>query len=145
VADEVAADVALALSVLLYALTWQFDWYLSAYPNGFWIFNPFAGNCCSCSAPGARSAARADVADPVVAGSRCGSACLSAFAFFVTLTWHLPQLSFLMPKRLEQWMYPITKTDLDVLRFAHFLALRRSRCASCRKDWSGLKSPGCDH
>src|SRR4029079_17791733 len=44
-------------------------------------------------------------------------------AFFVTLTWHLPQLNFLMPKRLEQWMYPISKTDLDVLRFAHFLAL----------------------
>ena len=28
-----------------------------------------------------------------------------------------------MPQRLEQWMYPINKTDLDVLRFAHFLAL----------------------
>ena len=28
-----------------------------------------------------------------------------------------------MPKWLEQWMYPINKTDLDVLRFAHFLAL----------------------
>ena len=28
-----------------------------------------------------------------------------------------------MPRRIEQWMYPIAKTDLDVLRFAHFLAL----------------------
>ncbi len=28
-----------------------------------------------------------------------------------------------MPSWLEQWMYPINKTDLDVLRFAHFLAL----------------------
>ena len=36
------ADVTLALSVLLYALTWQFDWYLSAYPNGVWAFNPLA-------------------------------------------------------------------------------------------------------
>src|SRR5215471_18220081 len=36
------ADVSLGLSVLLYALTWQFDWYLTAYPGGFWIFNPFA-------------------------------------------------------------------------------------------------------
>ena len=35
-------DVTLGLSVLLYALTWQFDWYLTAYPGGFWIFNPFA-------------------------------------------------------------------------------------------------------
>src|SRR5882672_10954983 len=36
------ADVTLALSVLLYAVTWQYDLYLSAYPNGFWAFNPFA-------------------------------------------------------------------------------------------------------
>ena len=36
------ADVTLALSVLLYAATWEFDLYLSAYPNGFWAFNPFA-------------------------------------------------------------------------------------------------------
>ena len=35
-------DVSLGLSVLVYALTWQFDWYLTAYPSGFWIFNPFA-------------------------------------------------------------------------------------------------------
>ena len=36
------ADFALTLSVLLYALTWHYDWYLSAYPNGYWVFNPFA-------------------------------------------------------------------------------------------------------
>ncbi len=28
-----------------------------------------------------------------------------------------------MPNLLSRWMYPISKTDLDVLRFAHFLAL----------------------
>src|SRR6266508_2172398 len=36
------ADVTLVLSAALYALTWHYDWYLSAYPNGFWAFNPFA-------------------------------------------------------------------------------------------------------
>src|SRR3977135_2791737 len=36
------ADVTLALSALIYALTWHFDWYLTAYPNGFWFFNPLA-------------------------------------------------------------------------------------------------------
>ena len=64
-----------------------------------------------------------------------------AFAFFVTLTWHFPQLSYLMPKRLEQWMYPITKTDLDVLRFAHFLALAAITVRFLPRDWPGLKSP----
>src|SRR6202521_3174093 len=36
------ADVTPALSVAVYALTWEYDLYLSAYPNGFWAFNPFA-------------------------------------------------------------------------------------------------------
>ena len=66
---------------------------------------------------------------------------ICCFAFFVTLTWHIPQLSFLMPKRLEQWMYPITKTDLDVLRFAHFLALAALTVRFLPRDWPGLKSP----
>src|SRR3977135_3624355 len=34
--------LALGASVLLYALTWQFDWNLAAYPNGSWVFNPLA-------------------------------------------------------------------------------------------------------
>src|SRR6266404_496404 len=35
------ADVTLALSAGLYALTWHYDLYLTAYPNGVWFFNPF--------------------------------------------------------------------------------------------------------
>ena len=46
-----------------------------------------------------------------------------------------------MPQRLEQWMYPINKTDLDVLRFAHFLALAAITVRFLPKDWPGLKSP----
>ncbi len=46
-----------------------------------------------------------------------------------------------MPRRLEQWMYPISKTDLDVLRFAHFLALAAVTVRFLPKDWPGLKSP----
>ncbi len=46
-----------------------------------------------------------------------------------------------MPRRLEQWMYPIDKTDLDVLRFAHFLALAAMTVRFLPKDWPGLKSP----
>src|SRR6201987_3103542 len=35
-------DVTLALSVMLYAVTWEYDLYFTAYPNGFWAFNPLA-------------------------------------------------------------------------------------------------------
>src|SRR5260370_37017381 len=36
------ADLTLALLVALYALTLHYDWYLSAYPDGYWAFNPLA-------------------------------------------------------------------------------------------------------
>ena len=62
-------------------------------------------------------------------------------AFYVTLTWYVPQLAHFMPKRLEQWMYPIDKTDLDVLRFTHFLALAALTVRFLPRDWPGLKSP----
>jgi hypothetical protein len=62
-------------------------------------------------------------------------------AFFVTLTWYVPQLGHVLPRRLEQWMYPIDKTDLDVLRFAHFLALAAITVRFLPNDWPGLKSP----
>jgi hypothetical protein len=62
-------------------------------------------------------------------------------AFCVTLTWYLPQLNHLMPRQVEQWMYPIDKTDLDVLRFAHFLALAAITVRFLPKDWPGLTSP----
>jgi hypothetical protein len=38
-------------------------------------------------------------------------------------------------------MYPINKPDLDVLRFAHFLALAAITVRFLPKDWPGLKSP----
>jgi hypothetical protein len=46
-----------------------------------------------------------------------------------------------MPRRVAQWMYPINKTDLDVLRFAHFLALAAITVRFLPKTWPGLKSP----
>jgi hypothetical protein len=133
--------VILWLSAILYALTWHFDWYLSAYPNGTWFFNPLAWQLLFvfgawCALGGAERMSR-------ILSSRITIWICFAYlaaAFFVTLTWHIPQLSFLLPKRLEQWMYPISKTDLDVLRFAHFLALAAITVRFLPRDWSGLKS-----
>ncbi|MEA2838120.1 MAG: hypothetical protein QOD89_2670 [Bradyrhizobium sp.] len=135
-------DVTLGLSVLLYALTWQFDWYLTAYPNGIWAFNPFAWQLLFvfgawCALGGAKRMSRI-LSSPVTMWI-----CLAYLlaAFWVTLTWHIPQIHHLMPRLVEQWMYPITKTDLDVLRFAHFLALAAITVRFLPKDWPGLKSP----
>src|ERR1700742_2965826 len=104
-----SADLTLALSVLLYAATWEFDLYLSAYPNGFWAFNPFAWQLLFvfgawCAQGGAQRMSRI-LASPITLWI---SIAYLLFAFFVTLTWYVPQFSHLMPKRLEQWMYPIS-------------------------------------
>ena len=136
------ADVALGLSVVLYALTWEFDWYLPAYPNGTWFFNPFAWQLLFvfgawCALGGAKRMARL-LASPVTLWL-----CVAylVFAFCVTMTWHVPRLNVFMPGWLESWMYPINKTDLDVLRFAHFLALAAITVRVLPKHWPGLKSP----
>ena len=136
------ADAMMALSVVLYALTWYFDWYLSAYPNGYWAFNPFAWQMLFvfgawCAVGGAWRMQR-------ILSSRITlwiCICYLLFAFCVTLTWYFPQLSFLMPRRLEQWMYPIDKTGLDVLRFAHFLALAAITMRFVPKGSPVLESP----
>jgi hypothetical protein len=135
------ADVTLGLSVALYAITWQYDLYLTAYPNGFWAFNPFAWQLLFvfgawCALGGASRMSR-------IISSRITLWICFAYlfaAFCVTLTWYFPQLGHLMPRRVEQWMYPINKTDLDVLRFAHFLALAAITVRFLPKDWPGLKS-----
>ncbi len=136
------ADVTLALSVLLYAVTWQYDLYLSAYPNGVWMFNPLAWQLLFvfgawCALGGARRMSM------ILSSNVTLWVCIAYLlaAFFVTLTWYVPQLGYLVPRRIEQWMYPIDKTDLDVLRFAHFLALAAITVRFLRSDWPGLRSP----
>ena len=136
------ADLALALSALLYAVTWQYDLYLSAYPNGVWAFNPFAWQLLFvfgawCALDGARRMQKI-LSSPITIAVCVG---YLLFSFFVTMTWYAPQLGHLMPRWLEQWMYPIDKTDLDVLRFAHFLALAALTVYYLPRDWPYLKSP----
>ncbi len=135
------ADVTLALSALIYALTWHFDWYLTAYPNGVWFFNPLAWQLLFvfgawCAMGGAQRMSRL-LSSPVTMWI-CFVYLFAAFC--VALTWSVPQLGRL-PRIVEQWMYPIDKTDLDVLRFAHFLALAAVTVRFLPRDWPGLKSP----
>jgi hypothetical protein len=135
------ANLTLAASIALYALTWQYDLHLAAYPKGFWSFNPFAWQLLFvfgawCALGGTRRMSRL-LASPVTLWIAIG---YLLAAFCVTLTWYFPPLDFLIPHRLEQWMYPIDKTDLDVLRFAHFLALAVVALRFVPAGWHGLES-----
>ncbi|ETR77262.1 membrane protein [Afipia sp. P52-10] len=136
------ADLALGLSVLLYAITWEFELALPSYPSGSWFFNPYAWQLLFvfgawCALGGAARMARI-LASPITIWL---AAVYLVFAFAVTLTWHFPKIDFLMPNVLARWMYPISKTDLDVLRFAHFLALATLTIHFIPSGWPGLKSP----
>jgi hypothetical protein len=135
-------NFALAGSAVLYALTWKFDFNLPAYPNGVWFFNPFAWQLLFvfgawCALGGAQRLAG-------VLRSRVVLAVAVAyllFAFAITLTWRFEPLERLVPTWLSDLLYPIDKTNLDVLRFAHFLALAAVTVRFVPRDWPGLKSP----
>ena len=134
--------LALAASALLYVLTWNFDWNLPAYPNGVWFFNPFAWQLLFvfgawCALGGAKRLA------PVLQSRTILAIAIAylAFAFVIALTWYIEPLGRLVPNWLSEWMYPIDKTNLDVLRFAHFLALAAVTVHFVPRDWPVLKWP----
>ena len=134
-------NLALAGSAVVYAFAWRLNWNLPAYPNGVWFFNPFAWQLLFvfgawCAIGGAQRLS-------AVLRSRLVLAVAIAyllFAFAITLTWHFESLDRFVPVWLKDWMYPIDKTNLDVLRFAHFLALASVTVYFVPRQWPGLKS-----
>jgi len=134
--------IAVAGSAILYVLTWNFDWNLPAYPNGVWFFNPFAWQLLFvfgawCALGGAQRLTGL-LRSPV---TLCAAIGYLIFAFAITMTWYFEPLGRFVPGWLSEWMYPIDKTNLDVLRFAHFLALAAITVRFVPRDWPLLKSP----
>jgi hypothetical protein len=135
------ATLALALSVLLYALAWEFAWNLPAYPSGYWYFNPLAWQLLFvfgawCALGGAERLnwlLRSRITLTIAIG-------YLVFAFLITLTWHFPRLAPLVPKWVAENLYPIDKTNLDVLRFAHFLAVAAITVFFVPRNWPLLRS-----
>jgi hypothetical protein len=135
------ATVALLLSVALYSLTWEYGWNIPSHPTGHWFFNPFAWQLLFvfgawCALGGAERLAPV-LRSPVTLWLAIGYLLI---CFGVTMTWYFPRLSFLVPRWLGEWMYPIDKTNLDVLRFAHFLALAALTVRFIPRDWPLLQS-----
>ena len=135
------STAALAASALLYVLTWHFNWNMPSYPSGYWYFNPFAWQLLFvfgawCALGGAERLTQVLHSRLLLAIA----ALYLLFAFFITLTWHVPGMGQLVPHWLEELIYPIDKVNLDVLRFAHFLALAIVTVHFVPIDWPGLKS-----
>ncbi len=135
-------DVALGASVALYAVTWQFELALVAYPRGEWFFNPLAWQLIFVFGAWCALGGAARLAE--VVRSRAALALATAylvFSFAISLTWYSPTLDARVPQWLTDFIYPVDKTNLDVLRFAHFLALATLTARFVRRDWRGLELP----
>ncbi len=135
-------SLALVTSAIFYALTWWFDWSIAAYPNGTWVFNPFAWQLLFvfgawCALGGAQRLARW-INSPAVVGLAFA---YLMFAFCIAMTWYFPRLGAFVPKFVGDAIYPIDKTNLDVLRIVHFLSLAVITVWFVPRDWHVLKSP----
>ena len=135
-------NLTLSGSVVLYVLARYFDWNLPSYPNGAtWYFNPFAWQLLFFFAAWCGRGAGAQFKR--LLRSRVVFAVAIAwilFAFVIVMTWHSAYLGSLVPKGLIKVIYPIDKTDLDMFRFTHFLALALVITRYLHRDWAGLKS-----
>ena len=135
-------NLTLAGSVVLYVLARYFDWNLPSYPKGAtWYFNPFAwqlifffGAWCGC---GAVAQIKGLLQSRIAFGIAIAWV---LFAFIIVMTWHSALLESLVPKWIVKMIYPIDKTDLDMLRFSHFCALALILSRYLNRDWAGLKS-----
>jgi hypothetical protein len=137
----VQPTVALALSIALYSAVQYFSWNLPAYPTSTWFFNPLAwqlifvvGAWCSVGAP---ERVHQLMRSRVMVGIAIA---YLAIAFLVVMTWYFPRYGVLIPKPVQDWMYPIDKNNLDLLRFLHFTALAIVTVRFIPIDWPGLKS-----
>ena len=129
-------------SAVLYVAARWFDWNLASYPPGTtWYFNPFAWQLMFVFAAwcGVGGVAKLDF----LIRSRVALTVAAAwivFAFLIVMTWHVTFLESLVPKWMIKAIYPIDKTDLDMLRFTHFLALALVVARYLPRHWAPLNS-----
>ena len=135
-------SLGLVASAVLYQLTWFFEWNIPAYPSVVWVFNPFAWQLLFvfgawCALGGAQRLGPW-IDSPV---TRVLSVVYILFAFGITMTWYIPQLGAYVPKFVSDAIYPIDKTNLDVLRIIHFFSLAVVTVWFVPRGWPKLKSP----
>jgi hypothetical protein len=118
-------NVTLLASILVYIGARVFDWNLASYPPGtHWYFNPFAWQLLFVFAAWCGVGGLAKI-EPLIRSRAALTLAFAwiAFAFVIVMTWHAPWLEAMIPKWMIKAIYPIDKTDLDLLRLTHFLAV----------------------
>jgi hypothetical protein len=135
-------NLTLLASVVLFLLSRWFDWNIASYPPGTtWYFNPFCWQLLFVFAAWCGSGQIARIASLV--WSRLGMAIAGAwlvFAFLIVMSWHIAFIEALIPKWMIKLIYPIDKTDLDMLRLTHFFALATIVSYYVTRKWRPLTS-----
>ena len=135
-------SLGLIASAAIYSLSWLFGWNFPAWPKGDWVFNPFAWQLLFvfgawCALGGAERLSRWTKSPVLVTLAFV----YLLFAFSIAMTWYFPALGVHLPKFIGDAIYPIDKTNLDVLRILHFLSLAVVTIWLVPRDWPALKSP----
>jgi hypothetical protein len=135
-------DLTLLASVIVYVAARHFGWNLPSYPGGHWYFNPFAWQLLFvfggwCALGGAqRSVALIKSRAMLIFG-----VAYLLFALFMTMAGRFPSLAELVPSWLDHAVNPISKTNLDPLRFVHFVILAILVVRILPRDWPALERP----
>lgn len=115
----------LLASALLYVAADRWHWNLPIYPgDGVWFFNPFSWQflfvigAALGTYPGLLQHDR-----PVRLPVTIVAVLYLLFALFIVATWRWTWLGATIPNWLSRAMYPIDKTNMDILRVLHFLAI----------------------
>ena len=133
--------LALAGSVVLYVTSVALNLYFPSYPSGAWVINPLCWQLLFvfgawCALYGAEQLAHV-YRSPIVVAIAIG---YLVFALVIVTSWYVPALHRHVPRWLD-FMYPIDKTNLHALRFAHFIALAIVAVRFLPADLSGWKFP----
>ena len=136
-----APTFTLAASVALYVAARQFEWTLSAFPDGSWSFNPFCWQLLFvlgawCALGGANRLRRWFRAPAWVYP---GIAYL-VFAFAMTMAGRIPALGEMLPAWLHD-AFINDKTNLAPYRILHFAIVALFATRLIPKTWRGLTSP----
>lgn len=137
-----APDLALSLSVALYALVQVFSFNIPTWPKGEWFFNPFAWQVLVVFGAwiafgGARKIGGFVASRAVLAGV----VAYVVASLIIALGWKFEPLRVVVPQVIADMIYPVDKSSLSPLRLAHFLALAIIAMRFMPQNWPGLSTP----
>jgi hypothetical protein len=127
-------------SIVLWLVSRQMGWNLSAYPAGVWYFNPFAWQVLFvfgawCALGGARQSAN------IINSPYTLWFCIAylIFALIMTMAGRFSDFGAMFPDWLYSAFNPNDKTNLAPYRFIHFAVIVILVIRFIPKDWSALE------